>query len=299
VKVGRFEVYLDGKRFRAVVPTGPTCRFRLNFAKATDGYHELRIVAVSAGPMQAESSSIVGFTVNNHGKQIAVSCPKKTCRWGETISLQAGLAGAKRIEIRQNDRMLACADAASLTVEIDSRRLGMGPVRLFAVAVLAPDKAEAGRVVSRPVELQIEPPEKLSAIQVPKSARFAPGLRITPAGGKAVFVKDLSDVFAAEKQAKVGKGKAFTARAHFDVAADGLYQFQIHLPGAVSLQVDSRRIPVLGGAGWRFVPVHLAKGTHRFALSARPTGRPRLDLRFGLRGARTVDGKRFRALLAE
>ena len=75
VAVQQFEIYVDGlRRGRASRPARAPAATR---SEMLDGYHELRVVAVTGGPIEERTTTILPFTVDKSGRQLAISGPEK------------------------------------------------------------------------------------------------------------------------------------------------------------------------------------------------------------------------------
>src|SRR5690606_23077607 len=101
-----------------------------------DGYHELRIVAIAAGPIESQGRLIVPIVVDNEQKKAVLATrPQQSVRWGEMLQVAAQAAGAKQIHVLHNGRLLGSITGERGAIQVDPRTLGLGPVQLQAVAV--------------------------------------------------------------------------------------------------------------------------------------------------------------------
>jgi len=330
VRAGRFELFVDGRR-HSTCPPGRV--LRLDTTAEGDGYHELGLVAVAAEATETRGSLVVPFQVNNYSRELRVTAPaRRTLPWGDALTLSAQLPGAKGIAFFHNARLLATLTGAAGQVAIDTRLLGMGPVRLHAVAwvpaardsaAAAPDhpnappldptlakvwdclakgglgaggSADTDRrafVTSCPVELMITPPPALLAVSLDATVPVANGLQLVPEGGKPAVVESTRPRDWLAK-AGVKEGQPFTLEGYFDMPADDVYQLQVRFDGTLALAVDGQPLTGVKETGWSFLPVALKAGTHRLRVSAAPKSKPALDLRFGGPGAVSVGADRFR-----
>ena len=92
--------------------------------------------------------------------------------------------------------------------------------------------------------------------------------------------------------AGVKKGQAFRLEGYFDVPKDDMYQFQVKFDGDLAIEVDGKVFDVPAGRQWKYLPVSLARGTHRFVAKGKAKGL-RMDIRFGGPGAFSLSEKRF------
>jgi len=118
------------------------------------------------------------------------------------------------------------------------------------------------------------------------------GLKLTTGKGGAVRIQDK---LHGNRLAKAGmtQGGGMTLEGYVEADQKGLYQFQVRTNGRVTIEVSGHALDTPTPGRWTFLPVHLAKGTHRLRLTAAFMKRPELDLRFGRRGTRPVGADRF------
>lgn len=151
VRVDRFELFVDGHR---KAQTGAGQKLVLDTNTLVDGYHELRIVGIAAGPIATQARLIVPVVVANQGKQVELTGPVGA-ELGPTekLSLQVKAPGATAVAIMHCGRAVGRLASDAGTVEIDAAKLGSGPVTLSAVAI-------GGQAVqSAPVTVKIKLPE--------------------------------------------------------------------------------------------------------------------------------------------
>ena len=65
-----FELFIDGQRVANCKPGGS---LELDTAKAADGFHELRVVALGPAPIESQGRKIVPIKFDNHGRKIEAS----------------------------------------------------------------------------------------------------------------------------------------------------------------------------------------------------------------------------------
>ena len=75
--------------------------------------------------------------------------------------------------------------------------------------------------------------------------------------------------------------------------SDDMYQFQVKFDGGLAIEVDGKVFDVPSGRQWKYLPVSLARGTHRFVAKGKATNSLRIDIRFGGPGAFSLSEKRF------
>jgi len=146
--VGFIELLIDG---RLVARYRPDHTPEVDTAKLPDGYHELRVVAVGAGPIETRGRAIVPIQVNNHGTKIELSvAPQSGVAITDKVHISARQPGATTIVIRHNRREVARLKGESGEVELPAATLGGGPV------VLVAESAGEHPAISSPVRLNIQ-----------------------------------------------------------------------------------------------------------------------------------------------
>lgn len=290
--VDHYELFVDGVRQAAMKSANA---LGIDTRRLPDGYHELRVVAVGAPPIETQGEAVLPLNVNNDGRQVVVTAPAQTrIAWGDPIKLSAKCAGAGTISFFHNRRRLATAQGEQAEVALDSRQLGLGPVQVQAVATIG-DPEYGVRVASEPVSLEVVPPPARPPLQIPADARWAPGLLLSPEGRPPIAVQDTR---RAEwlTGAGIRAGDRFALTGHFDVGQEDVYQFQVRSDGEAGVEVDGSSIGAGRPEGWALLPVSLASGVHQVTVKATAGRECRLQVRFGGPGARPVGAARFRHL---
>ena len=286
VRVGRFELFLDGRHYASAPPAGP---IELKSSGLPDGYHELRIVAVAADAIETRGRVIVPFHVNNHGLKLSIEPPAPAlAQWGRPLRIAAKAPGARKIVFLHNSRQIGQIAGAGGAVTIDPQSLGQGPVRILPVAEIWPKGEKAPTfVAATPIELDVRPPIPWPALKIADPRELKKCVSVTLADGKKVTFEKPQRSWL--RQAGVRKGESFTVQGHFQVPDDDVYQFQLYPRRGVSIRVDGKPLALSGRRGWAFVPVSLAKGWHRVEIRGGAGTGTALDVRFGGHGARGIE----------
>ncbi len=285
----RFELFIDGRRVAADQSGGELV---WDSKSESDGYHELRVVAIEQGPVQSQGRSIIPITVNNHGQGVEFSLtPLKTVRWGESLTAQAKCRGAARIYLVHNNRILGAINGEHGEATINPRQLATGPVSVQALALLA-DKGR-GYTSSAPVTLTVEPPTPLPALK-DAPTKLLPGMSLKLADDKVVVVEETREA-SWPALAGVKPNTAFQLQGFFDVAADDMYQFQVWHYGDLKLTVDNSVLldGHMGNYTQKFLPIALTTGRHRLTVSGVAGSSARLRILFGGPGAMSLNGQTF------
>ena len=85
IPINETDIYLDGKLVRRVKRTGKE-PFPVNTTSTPDGYHEIRIVPISAGTVATHGSNIFPVQVDNQGYSVKLESDSPLIDIGDTIS---------------------------------------------------------------------------------------------------------------------------------------------------------------------------------------------------------------------
>jgi hypothetical protein len=151
-KIGHFELFIDQSRAAVCLPDGSLV---FDTAQVGDGYHELRIVAVEASPIQSQGRQIVPISTANHGRTIKMETQAKgSVRPGKPLVITARSPGSREIVVVHHDRVVGTAVGDHGTLELDPAVLGLGPVWLQVVG--RGGNGPAQDVWAAPIELTVE-----------------------------------------------------------------------------------------------------------------------------------------------
>ena len=129
--VDRFELFIDGRRMGKCHPGGI---LTLNTKNLADGYHQLRVVAVGPPPIESQGRLIIPVRLANHGRKIEASLIAKEPPNAEgPIVIAVRSPGAMGVIVLHGSRVVGKLAGAEGQIEIPSRTLGAGPVRLRVV----------------------------------------------------------------------------------------------------------------------------------------------------------------------
>lgn len=124
--LGVVDFYFDGIKVGAL----KTGNIKLDTTRHPDGYHELRVVAVSSDRAQAQSHAILPLVFDNQGQQVKLETEVKD---GHVV-IQANAPGARSIQIVSQGRTLDTIPADNGKARIPVKQLGQGPVVLQGMA---------------------------------------------------------------------------------------------------------------------------------------------------------------------
>lgn len=286
-----YELYIDGIRRSEHMPGDP---ITLDTTTLSDGWHELRVVAVTSDAIATPGGAIVPIYVNNGGRRVVLTVRgrPKVDQQG-TLLVQARAEGAASIRIEHHGVRLAAIGGERGEVTIRAADLGPGVSMLRAVAVWPGDDRA---VSSEPIEITVDPGPIFEPVRLGRNANLADGVLLTPQAGSPAVVESTRE-HGWLRNAGVKPGQSFGLDGVVRVDADDLYQVQVRSPDRVTLSVNGVETPLTGApGGWRFALLALKAGHHSFRLNVEVLGAPDLEVRFGNRGSRSWAGPRFKHL---
>jgi hypothetical protein len=151
-KIERFELFVDETRLAACGPDGT---LRLDTTSLSDGYHELRVVAIEASPIRSQGRAIIPISTANHGRHIeAARLPAGNIRRGDTLTVTAKSPGSLGMLVFHHAQLVGKIAGAEGRVEIDPTKLGRGPVMLRVVGL--GEGSAVQNVWAPPLRLEVE-----------------------------------------------------------------------------------------------------------------------------------------------
>ncbi|HEX3655907.1 MAG TPA: hypothetical protein VHV55_08880 [Pirellulales bacterium] len=284
----RVQWFLDGHRMAISTPGD---RITLDSGTLADGYHQLRAVAVDNTDVETQGRAILPFMVDAQHRRVELTASTRSPQWDQTLTLSCQAAGAARIILAQQTRVLAQVAGEQASVEISPQLLGLGPVRLEALATYAGGRQP---VRSVPLELNIGPGEFWPAVDLPPKAALVPGFDLVVGDGPSQVVQGMP---AQDWITKYGgaAGVPFAIKGVFHVKTDDVYQFQLRYFGSIKCEVDGRQLfdGRKGDYSVQYIPVPLAAGLHRVRLFGTLGESPTLGLQFGNRGVQGIGPESF------
>jgi hypothetical protein len=282
--ISHYEVFVDGK-FAGKAQPGKG--YELDDVKLGQGWHEIRVTAVAAGPIQTRGGCVVWAQVGDDSKQLSCTAKEKQVGWGGQVKLKFSAPGAKIVNFMCNSRPVAEAVGESGEVAIDAAKLGMGISRIYPVFPISGDLNAGIHSRGKPIEIEVLPPGLLkAAADVPAEDKLSPGLLVTAKGKTPYVVTDMRKIPTLET-AKIDKDEPFEMDGFLEAPADDVYQFQFMFTGKLDVKMDGQDFPLPpAGKYWRLVPISLAKGTHHFHAAGVATDSRNLEFRFGAAGVR-------------
>ena len=132
-KIARLELWVDGLPVSEALPGEPLI---WDTRTASDGYHDLRLVAVDDDPIETRSYSRYNIHVSNKAIDFEIKVQNKEPVFHEPIVLTGKAANDTLIEIYQGSRVLGSTKVknGNWKIMIPGEKLGIGTVSLSAIA---------------------------------------------------------------------------------------------------------------------------------------------------------------------
>ena len=150
VPVASIDFFVDGaliKRMNSVK--------RINFPseKLSDGFHEIRIVAVAGNAIESSGRFVLPVVVNNHGHQVVLSSPDPSANIKGQLEFSASANCGKKISLWHNGRKIdsKANGGEEVSFKVSAQDIGRGESKMFAVV-----EHEGETIRSLPVEIEIE-----------------------------------------------------------------------------------------------------------------------------------------------
>lgn len=128
-EVSQIELFLDG---RLVQRRLGLQNINIDSSSWSDGYHELRIVAIGAAPIQARSRAMIPVSVNNRGQSIQLQSDRSTYDENDTITVRISSSLEGQLKVWQGAEVLGAANGQEAEFTLAAGFLGRGPVSLQA-----------------------------------------------------------------------------------------------------------------------------------------------------------------------
>ena len=148
--IDRFHLIVDGLR---VAQAGLGERLSLDTTKLADGHHEIRVVAISAAPVETQGRRIVPVTSANHGRAMELTVEPRKVAAGGTLRIGVKGTGIDGAMVFAPGRVLGRTATAEAVIEVPADLLGRGTVTIGATGRGGPGPADA--VNAKPVTVQV------------------------------------------------------------------------------------------------------------------------------------------------
>jgi hypothetical protein len=167
--IERYELFVDGIRLATGRDGDP---LSLDTSRLSDGYHELRVVAIESSPLKTQGRWVRGVKVANHGHQVTLSTVAREVTTADTVTLHITGSEADAVTIftagRVLKRLTPSGPAVVTDIAIPAAVLGSGVVTLHATAFL--DGIAIANATPVTVHVTDQPPAPINASAPPPEA---------------------------------------------------------------------------------------------------------------------------------
>jgi hypothetical protein len=127
--VDRFELFVDGVR---LTECGIGGRLALDTTVLSDGYHEIRVVAIDSSPVESQGRSIIPVSFANHDRTIELAVDPLTTPRKGTVKVSVKGKGIEGVVVFATGRVLGRTTGTESSIEVPAELLGKGTVTIRA-----------------------------------------------------------------------------------------------------------------------------------------------------------------------
>jgi hypothetical protein len=271
--IAQLELWVDGQLLAYAQPGRP---FTWDTQGMDDGFHDLRLVAQEADPVETRSYARFDVVLANSGHRLALDTLQQQVRHGESITVSGTAAGGREASIWQGNRKLASVPVKDgrWRLQFASQVLGVGPVSL-GVHVAFDDNTV---VRSAPLKIDITLPEFTG--KAPGTHHIGTG-KIEAAETEGNH-KEANPIKLSGSLSSLKDAQHLTMAGQFTVARSGFYELVVTGTGEISLVVNDRPLlssETMNRKQTRFFPLSLEQGSHDLKIEFSPADkRPYLKL---------------------
>ena len=269
------ELWVDGRK---VAEGEPGTKLALDTARLADGEHELRLVAIDAGPIRTRSYTKRTIVVQNSILTLDVDRPDQPFGYGDPIVLKGKATSVDTVDLLRGAQVLATAPVKTgrFELSIPSARLGLGSV-VLSVRGKGKDGAE---ILAAVLPVEIQPPTGNLVPQVVADADLLPGLRAVLEDETGDEVEGLVGTLGGGPGRTLGLdlkalGVTKPVKARFEgflhAAASGLWEIELRAQSKARVFVDDKELVAFDEApasGRRIVLVGLEQGWHALVVES-------------------------------
>ena len=140
----RFELFVDGLR---VASCGQGGQLTLDTAALADGHHELRVVAISATPLETQGRAVIPVVFANHGRALSMAVTPQRVPLGGSVRVTLEGEQLDGVLVFATGRVLGRLQAAAGSIDVPAAMLGRGRVMLHATGRAGRTPAESVNAV--------------------------------------------------------------------------------------------------------------------------------------------------------
>ena len=275
-KISQLELWIDGLPISEAAAGKPLI---WDTRTVSDGYHDLRLVAVDDGPIETRSYKRYSIYVSNKTIDFEVKVKNNEPVYYENIVV-TGNATDTVIEIFQGSRALGSikVENGDWKIMIPSEKLGIGKVLLSVIAT----GTNGDRIYTKPLWLNIKPAPDSPAVNEGLSGE--PGLLATlQYKGTGIEFRKIENLDG--RYNKLINKKALLENIQIDgqfrVDQSGFHQLTISTKNEITISVDGQRYQreaPMKEYGLVYLPLFLARGWHNISIQPSPRGMEKLTV---------------------
>lgn len=148
--VDRFELFVDGMRLEQC---GLGEHFSLDTLLMSDGYHELRVVAIESSPIETQGRWIMPVFFSNRSRSLTLKVEPTRVKSSGTIRVSVLGKGLENVVVFSMGRVLGRTVGTDATIEVPAELLGRGSVTIRATG--RSGSGAANSVNARPVTIEV------------------------------------------------------------------------------------------------------------------------------------------------
>jgi hypothetical protein len=276
-KMARLELWVDGL---PVSEASPGEALIWDTRTASDGFHDIRLVAVNDDPIETRSYSRYNIRVANKSNDFELNIKNKEPVFYEPIVLSGKAAGDTLIEIYQGSRVLGSTKVKNgyWKIIIPSEKLGIGTVSLSAIAT----RENGDHIYTQALRLNIKP--AINSLAVRKIFSGEPGLLATlqykGTGIEFLKIEKLDGKInkLINKKSQLGN---IQINGQFRVEESGFHQMTVRTKGKINISVDGQRYQrdaPKNEYGLVYIPMFLDVGWHDISIKPATKGLEKLTV---------------------
>ena len=262
--IAQLELWVDGQLLAYAQPDQP---FTWDTLDMDDGFHDIRLVAQEADPIETRSYARFDVILANSGQHLVLDAQQPQVRYGETISVSGSAVGGRVAALWQGNRKLASAPVKEgrWRLQLASPVLGVGTVSLGVRVTFDDDTV----VRSVPVKIDIAPP--VVTVKGPGKHPLDDGTIATAAAENND--KKVKRIKLKGRLRSLNSMQHLTMAGQFTVARSGFFELVVTGAGKISLVVDHRYLlsdQSMDRNQTRFFPLALEQGSHDLQIEFLP-----------------------------
>ena len=146
--VDRFQLFVDGVRTSSCTAGS---QLTLDTTTLANGYHELRVVAITADAVETQGRLVVPVFFRNHGRQLTMTATPQEVPLNGQVRIQVDGSGIDGVLVFGMGRILGRVEGTSGSIDVPAVMLGRGRVMVYAAGRGGRSPAEAVNAAPVPI----------------------------------------------------------------------------------------------------------------------------------------------------